>query len=77
MTTLEHSPQSTDLVAAAFCLLPQRKLVLMGWCYCDANDNIKNLPDELKRISQNCFRECFQNLDSRWQKYIFVKGNYF
>jgi hypothetical protein len=66
VTTLENPPHSTDLAAADFYLLPQLKLVLMGWCFCDTTDIIKNAPDELKRISQNGLYEYFQNLDSGW-----------
>jgi hypothetical protein len=77
VTTLEHPPHSPNLAEADFYLLPQLKLVLMGWCFYDTTDIVKNAPDELKKISQNGLNEYFQNLDSRWQKRKFVKGNYF
>jgi hypothetical protein len=32
--------------------------------------------EELKRISENGFQECFQHLYSRWQKCIFSQGGY-
>jgi hypothetical protein len=49
----------------------------MGRHFCDANDIINNEMEELKRLSQNGFQECFQHLDSRLQKCIFAQGDYF
>jgi len=77
VTTLDHPLHYTNLAAADLYLLPQLKLILMGWCFCDTTDIIKNATDELKRISQNGLHAYFQNLDSCWQKCTFVKGNYF
>jgi len=39
---------------------------------CDATDIFKNTTEELKRLSQNGFHECFQHLYRRWQKCIVV-----
>ena len=36
----------------------------------DATDVIKNGAEELKRLSQNDFQECFQDVDCRWRKCI-------
>jgi hypothetical protein len=38
---------------------------------------IKNATVELKRLSQNGLQECFQHLNSRWQKRIVARGDYF
>ena len=38
---------------------------------------IKNATVELKRLSQKGFQECSQQLYSRWQKCIVVKGDCF
>jgi hypothetical protein len=33
--------------------------------------------DELKRLLQNGFQDCFYHPDRRWQKRIFAQGGYF
>jgi hypothetical protein len=48
-----------------------------GRRFCDDNETIKNATEELKRISQNGFQECFQHLYKRWQKRIVALGAYF
>jgi len=40
-------------------------------------DTIKNAKEELKRLSQNGFQKCFQQIYSRWQKCIAAQGDYF
>ena len=77
MTMLEHSPFSPHLAPADFYLFPGPKSALKGRCFGDATDIIKNATEELKRLLQNGFQECFQQLDSRWQKYTFGQENYF
>jgi hypothetical protein len=42
-----------------------------------ATDIIKNATEELKRLSQNDFQECFQHIYSRWRKCTVVNGDYF
>jgi len=70
VTKLEHPPRSPDLATADFYLFPRLKSALKVRCFCDANDIIKNATEELKRLSQNGFQECFQHLYSCWQKCI-------
>jgi hypothetical protein len=50
---------------------------MKGRRFCDATDIIKNTTEELKRLSQNGFQECFQHNYSRWQKCVVAKGDYF
>jgi hypothetical protein len=50
---------------------------LKGHRCCDATDIIQNATEELKRLSENGFQECFQNLFRRWQKRIFAQEDYF
>jgi hypothetical protein len=38
--------------------------------------DIKNTTEELKRLSQNVYQGCFENLYSRWQKCIVAQGEY-
>jgi hypothetical protein len=44
--------------------------------FCGANDITKNAAEELKRLSQNSFRACLQQLYNRWQKYIVAQRDY-
>jgi hypothetical protein len=59
VTTLEHPPNSLDLVPAYFYLFPRLQLALKGRHFCDAADTIKNATEELKMLSQNGFKEYF------------------
>jgi len=52
------------------------KSALKGQRYCDV-EVIKNATEELERLSQNGFQECFQILYSRWQKRIVPRDDYF
>jgi hypothetical protein len=76
VAALKHPPHSPDLGPADFYLFPQLKSALKGWCFCDTTDIIKNAMKQVKRLSQNGFRECFQQLYSCWQKYIVAQGDY-
>jgi len=53
---------STDLAPADIYLVPWLKSPLKGWRFCEATDINKNVTEELKRLSQNGFQECFQQL---------------
>jgi hypothetical protein len=59
VTWLEHSPNSPDLAVADIYLFLRLKSALKGGCLDAANLN-KNAIEELKRLSQNYFQECFQ-----------------
>jgi hypothetical protein len=50
---------------------------MKGWCVCDATGIIKNVMEELKRLSQNSFQEFFQHLYSCWQNFVVAQGEYF
>jgi hypothetical protein len=77
MTALEHPPYSLDTAPADFYLFLQLKSAMKGRDFSVATDIIKNATEELKRLSQNGFQECFQHLYSRWRKCIVVNGDYF
>jgi transposase len=55
------SPYSPDLAPADLCLFPGLKSALKGQRLCDTTDFIKNVTEELKRLSQNGFQEYFQH----------------
>jgi histone-lysine N-methyltransferase SETMAR len=75
--TLKHPPYSPDLSVADIYLFPRLKTALKGLHFSDADNKVKNAMEELKRLSQNGFHECFQHLYSRWQKCIVAEGDYF
>ena len=77
VTTLDHPSYSPDLAPADFYLFPLVKLALKGQCFSDAEDIMKTVTEVLKRLSKNCFQECFQHLYSCYQKCTVAKGDCF
>jgi hypothetical protein len=65
VTSLEHHPFSPDLAAADFCLFPPLKLALNERRIRNSTDIIKNATEELKRVSKNVSRKCFQQFYCR------------
>jgi transposase len=65
VTTLEPPPYSPDVAQAYFYLLPPLKSSLKGRHFCDATGITKDATEELKRLSQDGFQECFQHPYSR------------
>jgi transposase len=76
VTMLEHPPYSPDLAVVDSYLFPRLKSALKGQRCCVATDIIKNATEELKRLSQNGFQECFQHLYSYCHKCIVAQGDY-
>jgi hypothetical protein len=56
VTTLQQPPYLTPV---DFYLFPRLISALNGQRSCDTTDIIKNATEELKRLSQNGFQECF------------------
>jgi hypothetical protein len=77
VTTLEQPPYSPDSASANSCLFPQLKSALKGQAFYFVNDITKNAMEELKRLSQNGFQECFQQVYRHWQKCVVAQGDYF
>ena len=77
VTILEHPPYCHNLTPAGYCLVPQLKSPLKGQCFCDATDIIENTMEELTRLSQNGFQECFQQLNSHWKTCIVTQADHF
>jgi len=46
--------------SSRFLTFPRMKSALQGTLFCEATDIIKNEKEELKRLSQWGFQECFQ-----------------
>ena len=49
---------------------------MKGRRFCYAIDITKSATKELKKLSRNGFHECFQQLYSRWQKFIVAQEEY-
>ena len=77
MTSPEHSPYSSDLALADCYLLPGLKSTLKRRGFCEISHIIKNATEELKKLTFNCFQECFQHLYSRWENCVFAQGDSF
>ena len=73
---MQHPTYTPDLAAADLYMFPRLKSALKGQRLCDTTDIIKNAKEELKRLSKNGFRECYQRHYSRWQKCLFTQGDY-
>jgi hypothetical protein len=72
VTTLELL-YSSDVTSADFYLFPRLKSALKGRVFPDVTYEL----EELKKLSQNGFQECFQHLYSRWQKCIAEQREYY
>jgi len=57
-------PYSASLAPADFYLFPCLKSALKGQRFGDATDIIENAMEEVTRLSENGFQECFQHLYS-------------
>ena len=55
------SPYSHDVATVDFYLFPLLISAFKGRCFRGTSDVIKNVMEELKRLSQHDFQECFQH----------------
>ena len=69
-TTLDDPSYFPDLTPGGFYLFPRMKSAVKGRSCRDVTVIIKHATDELKKLSQNGFQQCFQHLCSCWKKYI-------
>ncbi|KAJ4452282.1 hypothetical protein ANN_03800 [Periplaneta americana] len=75
ITALDHPPYSPDLSPPDYFLFPRLTSHLKGRRF-NAEEVIANATRALRRVSQNGFQACFQELYTRWQKCV-AEGNYF
>ncbi|KAJ4441895.1 hypothetical protein ANN_11755 [Periplaneta americana] len=66
ITALDHPPYSPDLSPPDYFLFPRLKSHLKGRRF-NAEEVIVNATRALRRVSQNGFLACFQELYTRWQ----------
>ncbi|KAJ4426782.1 hypothetical protein ANN_26581 [Periplaneta americana] len=67
ITALDHPPYSPDLSPPDYFLFPRLKSHLKGRRF-NAEEVIANSTRALRRVSQNGFQACFQELYTHWQK---------
>ncbi|KAJ4442071.1 hypothetical protein ANN_11937 [Periplaneta americana] len=75
ITALDHPPYSPDLSPPDYFLFPRLKSHLKGRRF-NAEEVIANATRALRRVSQNGFQACFQELYAL-AKVCFAEGNYF
>jgi hypothetical protein len=64
---MQQPPYSPDLAAVGFLSVSSTEIRSEGIALFNAIDIIKNTTEELKRLSQNIYQQCFQHLYSRCQ----------
>jgi hypothetical protein len=78
VTTLQHPLYPSDLAEAGFFhLFPLLKLALTVRRVCYATEITKNATKELKRLSQNGFQKCFQQVYSPRKIFTVPQGDCF
>ena len=65
------------MAPADFFLFPKLKLPLQSTRFQSKEDIKENSRRELKRIPENAFKKCFDDLIIRWHKCIISRGAYF
>jgi hypothetical protein len=77
LTTLQHPTYTPGRAAADLHMFSRLKSALKGQRLCDVTDIIKNATEELKRLPQYGFQECYQRLYRRQQKCLVAQGDYY
>ena len=77
MTMIPHPPYSPDLAPCHFFLFPKLKLWMKGQRF----DTIEEIQEELQwvldTIPKRDFQGCFQAWQTRWDRCILAKREYF
>jgi hypothetical protein len=61
VTTMEH-PHTLLTCSSRFLPVSSSEISVEVPALCGATDSVKNVTEELERLSQNVFRDCFQHL---------------
>ena len=73
---IEQLPYSPHMAPADFFLFPKLKLPLQGTCFQSIENMKENWRRELKSITKNAFKKCFDDWIIRWRKCIISRGAY-
>ena len=68
---IEQPPYSPDLTPCDFFLFPKLKLPLRGRRFESIEAIKENSLKELKKISSNAFKRCFDDWTNRWHMYVY------
>jgi hypothetical protein len=71
----EASPILSSSGSSWFLPVTSTDISPEGTIVCDITDTKKNATEELKRVSQNGFQECFQHIYSLWQRCTVAYGD--
>src|SRR5213080_3141671 len=74
---VNQPPYLPDLAPCDFFLFPKLKFALKGRRFDDVDDIKKNATEQLRRVEQKDFQNCFQQWQERWTKCIVSEGDYF
>ena len=74
---IEQPPYSPDMTPTYFFLFPKLKLPFWGTRFQSIKDIKENSRRELKSISENAFKKCFDDWIISWHKCIISGGAYF
>ncbi|GFS85165.1 hypothetical protein TNCV_4223061 [Trichonephila clavipes] len=74
-TFLSHPPYSSDLSPCS--LFPEKARRLQGHRFQSADEVKSASQAELKDMSKNGFKKCFEDLYKRWQRRVVAQGSYF
>ena len=77
VASLAHPPYSPDLSPPDYFLIPRLKICLKGKRFSDIDDIQRNVKIELKKIPQEDFARCFNDLYACSKKCVNLKGDYF
>ena len=77
ITVLERPAYSPDLVPSDFFLFPKIKEKLKGKHFDGTDDIRSNTMTALKVITQNQFKNCFEEWTRHWHWCIASQGEYF
>ena len=70
---LPHPPYSPDLAPCDFYLFSKLKLKLKGHHF----GTMENITDELRTLTENDFRYCYDRCKKRWNHCVTSQGSYF
>lgn len=77
ITTLDHPPYSPDLAPCDFWLFPRLKSVLKGTHFASMEEIKATVTRELRSINESDFAQCFRGWQTRMQRCIDSRGDYF
>jgi len=73
---LEHPAYTPDLAPSDFCLFPKPKLFYAGQRFSSNHEAIAAVEGYFADLTKNHYRDGIMALEHRWNKCIWLKGDY-